>query len=151
MTLPPSPPSPPSGPPRGTYFSRRKLTHPSPPRPASSWISTRSTNIDTAGDFKARRDQGRTSRRERPLGMLQARPNRSSGAAGCSLAEGTLKTCPTLFVLSGFLSADFAELLAADDGLDRNGKAEVVRLQLAPHCIQQRAVGELYAATERVA
>src|SRR5262245_21367949 len=45
MTLPPSPPSPPSGPPLGTYFSRRKLTHPSPPRPASSWISTRSTNM----------------------------------------------------------------------------------------------------------
>src|SRR5882672_11808071 len=30
-TLPPSPPSPPSGPPRGTNFSRRKLTQPAPP------------------------------------------------------------------------------------------------------------------------
>ena len=34
ITLPPLPPSPPSGPPRGTYFSRRKLKQPSPPRPA---------------------------------------------------------------------------------------------------------------------
>ena len=33
-TSPPSPPSPPSGPPRGTYFSRRKWIEPSPPRPA---------------------------------------------------------------------------------------------------------------------
>ena len=31
MTLPPSPPSPPSGPPRGTNFSRRKLTQPRAP------------------------------------------------------------------------------------------------------------------------
>ena len=32
-TLPPCPPSPPFGPPRGTYFSRRKLTQPFPPLP----------------------------------------------------------------------------------------------------------------------
>ena len=32
-TLPPSPPSPPSGPPKGTNFSRRKLTTPLPPSP----------------------------------------------------------------------------------------------------------------------
>ena len=38
MTLPPRPPSPPSGPPFGTYFSRRKLTTPEPPRPAATWI-----------------------------------------------------------------------------------------------------------------
>src|SRR5579863_7272963 len=44
-TLPPSPPSPPSGPPRGTYFSRRKLRQPSPPLPACTWILTRSTNM----------------------------------------------------------------------------------------------------------
>jgi hypothetical protein len=34
MTLPPNPPSPPSGPPKGTNFSRRKLTAPRPPLPA---------------------------------------------------------------------------------------------------------------------
>jgi len=33
MTSPPWPPSPPSGPPRGTNFSRRKLTQPRPPSP----------------------------------------------------------------------------------------------------------------------
>src|SRR5579863_6289256 len=48
ITLPPSPPSPPSGPPRGTYFSRRKLTQPSPPLPACTWILTRSTNMGDA-------------------------------------------------------------------------------------------------------
>src|SRR4051812_9997637 len=45
MILPPSPPSPPSGPPCGTYFSRRKLTQPFPPRPPWTSICTRSTNI----------------------------------------------------------------------------------------------------------
>ena len=35
-TSPPRPPSPPSGPPFGTYFSRRKLSPPSPPRPAAT-------------------------------------------------------------------------------------------------------------------
>ena len=33
-TSPPFPPSPPFGPPRGTYFSLRKLTQPRPPSPA---------------------------------------------------------------------------------------------------------------------
>ena len=41
-TSPPRPPSPPSGPPFGTYFSRRKLRPPSPPRPASTWMCARS-------------------------------------------------------------------------------------------------------------
>src|SRR4051794_23453293 len=44
-TEPPWPPSPPSGPPRGTYFSRRKLRQPRPPCPAATWMSTSSTNI----------------------------------------------------------------------------------------------------------
>src|SRR4051794_10749184 len=43
-TSPPSPPSPPFGPPRGTYFSRRKLTQPSPPRPPWTLIVARSEN-----------------------------------------------------------------------------------------------------------
>src|SRR5699024_5890892 len=43
--LPPSPPSPPSGPPRGTYFSRRKLRQPLPPSPASTLILASSTNF----------------------------------------------------------------------------------------------------------
>src|SRR6516162_3562743 len=45
ITSPPSPPSPPSGPPRGTYFSRRKLQHPLPPLPPWTNKVTRSTNM----------------------------------------------------------------------------------------------------------
>src|SRR4051794_36089672 len=45
ITEPPAPPSPPSGPPLGTYFSRRKETHPSPPSPAFTWIIASSTNM----------------------------------------------------------------------------------------------------------
>src|SRR5262249_39003634 len=42
---PPRPPSPPLGPPRGAYFSRRKLRQPLPPSPPRTKIVTRSTNI----------------------------------------------------------------------------------------------------------
>src|SRR5881296_506484 len=42
--LPPLPPSPPEGPPRGTYFSRRKATQPLPPSPAFTEILASSTN-----------------------------------------------------------------------------------------------------------
>src|SRR5258705_2743116 len=50
-TDPPPPPLPPSGPPRGTYFSRRKLRQPLPPLPAATWMSTSSTNIfNSMGD-----------------------------------------------------------------------------------------------------
>src|ERR1700722_17324982 len=41
---PPSPPSPPEGPPRGTYFSRRNATQPSPPSPAFIDIFASSAN-----------------------------------------------------------------------------------------------------------
>src|SRR5919108_287596 len=44
-TSPPRPASPPSGPPFGTYFSRRKLSAPWPPRPASTRIRALSLNI----------------------------------------------------------------------------------------------------------
>src|SRR4029079_18996115 len=44
-TEPPGPPSPPSGPPLGTCFSRRKLSAPSPPRPACTWMRARSWNM----------------------------------------------------------------------------------------------------------
>src|SRR5207302_1410803 len=59
---PPSPPSPPSGPPRGTYFSRRKLTQPAPPSPPLTKISVSSTNIPTHAGLGAAR------RRSRALG-----------------------------------------------------------------------------------
>src|SRR5262245_30620754 len=45
ITSPPLPPSPPSGPPRGTYFSRRKLQQPRPPSPPLTKMVTRSTNM----------------------------------------------------------------------------------------------------------
>src|SRR5580698_3958778 len=52
-TLPPSPPSPPSGPPKGTNFSRRKLTQPRPPLPACTLSLASSTNfIRPAPDAK---------------------------------------------------------------------------------------------------
>src|SRR5438876_3039266 len=54
--LPPSPPSPPSGPPRGTNFSRRKLTQPAPPSPPLTKTSISSTNMPcTAGPGGPRR------------------------------------------------------------------------------------------------
>src|SRR5580658_2454791 len=43
--LPPSPPSPPSGPPKGMARSRRKLTQPLPPSPASTRMLASSTNF----------------------------------------------------------------------------------------------------------
>ena len=52
MTLPPLPPFPPLGPPRGTYFSQRKLTPPSPPLPPFTKIVTSSINI--AGIYEKR-------------------------------------------------------------------------------------------------
>src|ERR1035438_1402885 len=45
-TSPPRPPSPPLGPPRGTYFSRRKARQPLPPSPAFTRILTSSINIE---------------------------------------------------------------------------------------------------------
>ena len=44
ITSPPLPPCPPAGPPRGTNFSRRKATAPSPPWPAFTKILASSKN-----------------------------------------------------------------------------------------------------------
>ena len=63
ITLPPSPPSPPSGPPKGTYFSRRKLTQPSPPLPASKQTTTSSTNIVSRIKFTSKRGKGKVGER----------------------------------------------------------------------------------------
>src|SRR5262245_60315230 len=49
-TLPPRPPSPPSGPPRGTYFSRLKLTAPLPPFPA--WTSMFASSMNFMRETK---------------------------------------------------------------------------------------------------
>ena len=47
-------PSPPSGPPFGTYFSRRKLSAPCPPRPACTRILARSLNTGTLAPWSPR-------------------------------------------------------------------------------------------------
>src|ERR1017187_7632315 len=55
-TSPPRPPSPPLGPPRGTYFSRRKARQPLPPSPAFTRIRASSMNIEkAAGSLRNRR------------------------------------------------------------------------------------------------
>src|ERR1700691_6087892 len=46
VTSPPRPPSPPLGPPRGTYFSRRKAKQPLPPLPALTRMVTSSMNTE---------------------------------------------------------------------------------------------------------
>src|SRR5438046_2650614 len=68
MTSPPRPPSPPSGPPLGTNFSRRKLTHPRPPLPACAKTLIRSTN--TAREPAIRRALCHPERSEGPLKLL---------------------------------------------------------------------------------
>src|SRR3984957_174050 len=71
-TLPPRPPSPPSGPPKGTNFSRRKLTQPRPPLPACTLSLASSTN------FMLDSQKIKGARLPGPLlfiGALQARPS----------------------------------------------------------------------------
>src|SRR5215471_21402591 len=69
--LPPRPPSPPSGPPRGMYFSRRKLAHPSPPLPAWISIKASSTNFMLAEMREEVEERGEASpRKTRRVGLL---------------------------------------------------------------------------------
>src|SRR5690348_13821104 len=68
-TEPPAPPSPPSGPPRGTYFSRRKLQAPRPPSPPLTYSTTRSTNIGIQSEKRRSQAQGL-----RPLGPASRIP-----------------------------------------------------------------------------
>src|SRR5271165_2247118 len=56
-TLPPRPPSPPSGPPKGTNFSRRKLTQPRPPLPACTLSLASSMNFISVCAQKSKRGQ----------------------------------------------------------------------------------------------
>src|SRR5512143_60578 len=55
-TLPPFPPSPPSGPPRGTNFSRRKLTQPRPPSPDRTVIVASSLKCMNGGALRGGED-----------------------------------------------------------------------------------------------
>src|SRR5690606_22668886 len=65
-----------SGPPRGMYFSRRKLTVPLPPRPASTRMSASSTNFT---DHRPRTPDG-SPRRKKPrrAGLSSSHTRRGS-------------------------------------------------------------------------
>ena len=88
-TSPPWPPSPPSGPPFGTYFSRLKLSDPSPPRPPLTRIRARSWNT---AESRRRSADGHVDRprrrRRRPCGR---RPSRRGWRRSCGRGRGP---CP---------------------------------------------------------
>src|SRR6266850_2150162 len=95
--LPPLPPSPPEGPPRGTYFSRRKATQPLPPLPAFKNILASSTNTRVRLQKKDNTSElpvGRSSElHEKAPGLCWAvdalkRKTRSSGAGPRERADG---------------------------------------------------------------
>src|SRR5579863_5096613 len=73
-TLPPSPPSPPSGPPKGTNFSRRKLTQPRPPLPACTLSLASSTNfmIDSMARAPCGAPMKKGAGRPTPFGCMSA-------------------------------------------------------------------------------
>src|SRR5712691_11829805 len=71
--LPPWPPSPPEGPPRGTYFSRRKATQPLPPLPAFTNILASSTNTGI-------KLQKKDNTSELPVGRLSELHEKAPGA-----------------------------------------------------------------------
>src|SRR5258708_27257842 len=75
--LPPCPPSPPEGPPRGTYFSRRKAMQPLPPSPAFTSILASSTN--TGIKLHKRRPAAQWHHRLKAQGKKNAvRPSRTA-------------------------------------------------------------------------
>ena len=85
-TSPPSPPSPPSGPPRGTYFSRRKWIEPSPPRPAMTVSRARSWNMRGTVLRTATAVRRRSRRRAKPprsQASGQRRAWRAPGSRRC--------------------------------------------------------------------
>ena len=88
MMLAPLPPSPPSGPPRGTYFSRRRLEQPSPPLPACNSIWTRSTNILKARCWRERTEAEPDAKNKRPTRIRASRQGESWGFAGGFATSG---------------------------------------------------------------
>ena len=85
------PPSPPSGPPRGTYFSRRRLEQPSPPLPACNSIWTRSTNILPGMQVGGKRKPNRMQQERRtpsPSGAALPSPGQPPNAVCPLLAPG---------------------------------------------------------------
>ncbi len=72
--LAPSPPSPPSGPPRGTYFSRRRLAQPSPPLPAQ-------LNQDAINKHTSHSSLRMEAEDSQPLNHVRKHSTTRSGAA----------------------------------------------------------------------
>src|SRR5512133_1826765 len=93
-TSPPGPPSPPSGPPFGTCFSRRKLSAPSPPRPALTRTRARSWNtkaplaVPTSGRAGLSRASVGNDRSTRPSPPQTPSGFGRSDGYGAALAAG---------------------------------------------------------------
>src|ERR1700737_3589932 len=105
MTSPPRPPSPPSGPPRGTNFSRLKLTAPDPPAPERTRIATSSRN--TAGPALG---QGFGGRLGRLAGGFSAGRDRRQDFSGRQVDAHTLAS-----------GAEFCEVDGAIDQRKKRG------------------------------
>src|SRR5262249_9751328 len=96
-TSPPRPPSPPSGPPFGTYFSRRKLRPPSPPRPAWTRACARSWNMTRPGrarllGSRGDRDEALFARAAELDGAVAKREDRVVTSETCARAGAELRS-----------------------------------------------------------
>ena len=97
-TSPPGPPSPPSGPPLGTCFSRRKLSAPSPPRPAFTRMRARSWNTGllgrSDGDGAALAARGYSTLPSLVAKIVSSRPMPVPGPGGTSCRAGARGSSP---------------------------------------------------------
>ena len=125
------------GPPRGAYFSRRKLRQPLPPSPPRTKIVTRSTNMISLGPTTPA-SRRLTSRRAGLTRIPGAQPVVAGSAAGTtlirrpswsnltlpSISEKIVQSRPTPTFLPG---PPLRALLAADDapGLGRLAAVEL--------------------------
>src|SRR5215469_4408793 len=90
MTSPPRPPSPPLGPPRGTYFSRRKARQPLPPSPALTRMRTSSINMEkppARGRAGGPREESGGYSEARMLTNLPMRPRSLNSTTPVTLAN----------------------------------------------------------------
>src|SRR5438132_586555 len=131
--LPPWPPSPPEGPPRGTYFSRRKATQPLPPSPAFTKILASSTNMGT----RLRKGRFAIQRRYRPI-TIWKRKTRSNGPDRGSEKERTkssAKCCHRIQLVRGGLG-----LLCGRDADEAAVTALVLELHESGNHCEERVV-----------
>ena len=97
------PPSPPSGPPLGTCFSRRKLSAPSPPRPAATRMRARSWNTRLARVTETERRSPLVRNSTLPsriAKIVSSRPRPAPGPGGTRAALAD-DDHPGLHVLAG--------------------------------------------------